>query len=218
MKDFSEDRRRLVAELKAEGIENERVLAAIGRVAREEFVGSGQRELAYRNSALPIGEGQTISQPFVVALMTQELRLEGDERVLEVGTGSGYQTALLAELAREVISVERHPPLLERARQVLTTLGYRNVQLHLTNGSLGWPAQAPYDRIIVTAGAPQVPGPLLDQLAPQGRLVIPVGAAEQQELLLVTRQNREVRRITLGPVRFVPLVGEARWNSPELKT
>jgi len=212
VEEWADQRRRLVEELRAEGIKDDRVLALIGRVPREQFLPASQRDLAYRNSALPIGQGQTISQPFVVALMTQELDLSGVERVLEIGTGSGYQTAILAEMSRHVVTVERHPPLLERAREILTSLGYRNVELHLTNGSLGWPAGAPYDRIIVTAAAPDVPEPLMDQLAADGRLVIPVGSASQQELLLVKRKGGQTERRKLGPVRFVPLVGKEGWE------
>jgi protein-L-isoaspartate(D-aspartate) O-methyltransferase len=212
VQDFAEQRRRLVEELRAEGIDDAPVLDAVGRVAREEFVPPDLATLAYRNAALPIGEGQTISQPFVVALMTRELGLSGAERVLEIGTGSGYQTAILAELARYVVTVERQGPLLERAERILDQLGYRNVELHLSNGTLGWPEAAPYDRIIVTAAAPDVPEPLLDQLGPDGRLVIPVGSARQQELLLVTRHGAEIRRRPLGPVRFVPLLGQAGWQ------
>ncbi len=211
MRNFAEERRRLVEELRGEGIVDERVLAAIGRVGRAAFVSPDLHDQAYRNSALPIGEGQTISQPFVVALMTQELQLTGAESVLDVGTGSGYQTAILAELARQVVSVERHAVLLERARRALESLGYQNVRLHLSNGSLGWSPEAPYDRIIVTAAAPRVPEALLDQLATGGRLVIPVGATDQQELVLVTRQDDRIERQRLGPVRFVPLIGAEAW-------
>ena len=210
--DFGEPRRRLVDELRSEGIKDERVLDALGRVPRERFVGDEQRPLAYQNSALPIGEQQTISQPFVVALMTEELALTGRERVLEVGTGSGYQTAILAELAAGVVSVERHALLSEGAGRLLGALGYTNVELHLSNGSLGWPEGAPYDRIIVTAAAPDVPPPLVEQLALDGRMVIPIGSAAQQELVVVTRRDGGVHQRRLGPVRFVPLVGQAAWQ------
>jgi protein-L-isoaspartate(D-aspartate) O-methyltransferase len=212
LEDFREQRRRLVDELRSEGIRDERVLAAIGRVPREQFVGQEQLRQAYRNSALPIAEGQTISQPFVVALMTCELDLSGHERVLEVGTGSGYQTAILAELADLVVSVERHASLLRSAGRVLTELGYVNVELHESNGSLGWPRGAPYDRIIVTAAAPSVPEPLIRQLGEGGRMVIPVGAARQQELVVVATAGGAVRQRRIGPVRFVPLVGDAAWH------
>ncbi len=215
MTDLAELRRRLVDELRGEGIRDERVLAALGRVPRDAFVPDKVRDEAYRNLALPIGEQQTISQPFVVALMTQELDLAGAERVLEIGTGSAYQTAILAELSAEVISVERHSSLLDGARRVLDSLGYDKVELHLSNGSLGWPKGAPYDRILVTAASPEVPTPLLDQLAPGGRLVIPVGIPTQQDLLLVTNDPDGVRSRKLGPVRFVPLVGRAGWQPGE---
>jgi protein-L-isoaspartate(D-aspartate) O-methyltransferase len=213
--DLGDQRRKLAEELRSEGIADDRVLQAMVRVPRELFVPPEQLENAYRNSALPIGEGQTISQPFVVALMTQELALIGTERVLEIGTGSGYQTAILAELADHVVSVERHDVLLDRARRILETLEYTNVELHLTNGSLGWRAGAPYDRIIVTAGAPELPRPLLEQLAESGRMVVPVGPASQQDLIVITRDGARLEERKLGPVRFVPLVGEAGWGWAE---
>ncbi len=204
-------RQRLVAELRREGVHDERVLAAIGAVPREEFVPPEHRPLAYRNAPLPIGAGQTISQPLVVGLMTQALALTGTERVLEVGTGSGYQAAVLSRLAAEIISVERFPELAERARAVLARLGCANVTVHVSNGSLGWPAGAPYGAIMVTAGAPEVPEALVAQLGAGSRLVIPVGDRASQELVLVTRQDAATRTQRLGPVRFVPLVGEEGW-------
>jgi protein-L-isoaspartate(D-aspartate) O-methyltransferase len=212
---FSENgghpRRRLVAELRRDGVQDERVLAAIAAVPREEFVPPEHRANAYRNAPLPIGAGQTISQPLVVGLMTQALGLAGAERVLEVGTGSGYQAAVLSRLAAHVVSVERFPELAQRARAVLARMGCANVEVHVSNGTLGWPAGAPYDGIIVTAGAPQVPESLVAQLAEGGRLVIPVGDRASQELVLVTRQGNGTRTRRLGPVRFVPLVGEEGW-------
>ena len=208
MDDSAQRRLHLVNDLRQEGIRDERVLAAIGRVPREAFLPMELGDRAYDNLALPIGEGQTISQPFVVALMTQELDLDGTEHVLEIGTGSGYQTAILAELAGDVVSVERHPPLLEQAQRTLTDLGYSNFELHLTSATLGWPRRAPYDRVIVTAAATEVPVVLLDQLSPDGRMVIPVGAPKAQDLLLLTRQPGRIERRRLGPVRFVPLVAE----------
>jgi protein-L-isoaspartate(D-aspartate) O-methyltransferase len=218
---FSENgghpRHRLVAELRREGVHDERVLAAIAAVPRELFVPPEQREDAYRNAPLPIGAGQTISQPLVVGLMTQALALQGSERVLEVGTGSGYQAAVLCRLAARIVSVERFPELAARARAVLDRIGCRTVEIHVSNGTLGWPADAPYDAIIVTAGAPAVPASLVEQLADGGRLVIPVGDRTQQELVLVTREGGSTRTQTLGPVRFVPLVGEEGWlpDQPE---
>ena len=214
---FSENgghpRQRLVAELRREGVHDERVLAAIGAVPREQFVPQEHREQAYRNAPLPIGAGQTISQPLVVGLMTQALALQGPERVLEVGTGSGYQAAVLCRLAAHVVSVERFPALAERARAVLARLDCRNVEVHVSNGSLGWPPGAPYDAIIVTAGAPTVPRDLVAQLAEGGRLVIPVGDRAGQELVLVTRHGDQTQTQRLGPVRFVPLVGEQGWDA-----
>jgi protein-L-isoaspartate(D-aspartate) O-methyltransferase len=213
---LDEPRRLLVEELRRNGIADERVLAAIGTVRRDAFVPGDLAERAYENVALPIGLGQTISQPYVVALMTQELGLSGSERVLEVGTGSGYQAAILASLAREVVTVERMPDLLEVARNVLDGLGYTNVEYHLANGTLGWTEGAPYDRIIVTAAGPEVPAALLAQLGPDGRLVIPVGTLKAQRLVLVRRSGNGFEETPLGGVRFVPLVGEGGWSEASL--
>jgi protein-L-isoaspartate(D-aspartate) O-methyltransferase len=213
---LDEPRRLLVEELRGHGIADERVLEAIGRVRREAFVPSNLIERADENVALPIGRGQTISQPYVVALMTQELGLTGGERVLEVGTGSGYQAAILAELAGAVVSVERVPELLESARRVLDALGYTNVELHLANGTLGWAAGAPYDRIIVTAAGPEVPDVLMSQLAVGGRLVMPVGTLKAQQLVLVQRSDAGFAETSLGGVRFVPLVGASGWPESSL--
>ena len=202
----------LLAELRHQGIADERVLSALARVPRERFVPEASRADAWANVALPIGAGQTISQPFVVALMTAALGLRGGERVLEVGTGSGYQTAILAELAAEVVSVERHAALATGAEALLRELGYRNVAVHVGDGTTGWPEDAPYDRIIVTAGGPRVPPPLLDQLVPAGgRMVIPVGEPHEQHLVAVDRHGDQVQERSLGPVRFVPLIGRAGW-------
>jgi protein-L-isoaspartate(D-aspartate) O-methyltransferase len=214
--DLGEQRRLLVDTLRRNGIADERVLAAIGRVPREAFVPNAFADRAYENVALPIGLGQTISQPYVVALMTQELRLTGSERVLEVGTGSGYQAAILAGLAASVVSVERVPGLLESARRALNRLGVANVELHLVSGPLGWPPGAPYDRIIVTAAGPHVPLVLLEQLAAGGRLVMPVGTLVEQRLVLVKKVDDRLEEQTLGGVRFVPLVGEGAWSETPL--
>jgi len=213
---FSENgghpRQKLLAVLRRQGVHDERVLAAIRAVPREAFVPSKHREQAYENIPLPIGAGQTISQPLVVGLMTQALRLDGDERVLEVGTGSGYQAAVLSRLAAWVVSVERIAELAERARRTLEHLQCRNVEVHVSNGSLGWPAGAPYNGIIVTAAAPAVPPALVQQLADGGRLVLPVGSRTAQDLLQVTRRGDSTETRNLGPVRFVPLLGEAGWE------
>lgn len=206
--------RALLTELRRQGIRDERVLGAIARVPRERFVPRSLREEAWRNVALPIGTGQTISQPFVVALMTEALALRGGERVLEIGTGSGYQAAILAELAEsgQVVSIERHATLAATATEVLRSLGYDNVTIHVGDGTTGWPATAPYDRIIVTAAGPRVPPPLLAQLDPAGgRVVIPVGTADDQNLIVIERHGDDFEERPLGPVRFVPLIGRAGW-------
>ena len=190
------------------GIRDPRVLAAMEKIPRERFVGAAGRELAYADHPLGIGCGQTISQPYIVALMTEMLELCGGERVLEVGTGSGYQAAVLAELAAEVLSVERHAGLSESAGRLLAELGYRNVRLRVGDGTLGWPEQAPFEAIIVTAAAPAVPPSLKGQLADGGRLVIPVGGGFGQQLLGVRRQGDGFRETPGIPCVFVPLVGE----------
>ena len=189
------------------------MVEAMRRVPREAFVPAQQCQAAYDDRPLGIGFGQTISQPFIVALMVQALELRGDERVLELGTGSGYEAAILAELCRRVVSVECVPELAQAARQVLDQLGYTNVEVHVAGGVLGWPEGAPYDSIIVSAGAPDVPQVLLDQLAFDGRLVIPVGSRWQQELLRVTRLRTGTRTQNLGGCYFVPLIGEGAWGS-----
>ncbi|TET14649.1 MAG: protein-L-isoaspartate(D-aspartate) O-methyltransferase [Dehalococcoidia bacterium] len=205
------EREKLIEHLRQE-ISDERVLNVMARVPRELFVPSSSRHLAYEDRPLPIGEGQTISQPFIIALMTQALELLGSEKVLELGTGSGYQAAILAEIARQVITVERLPSLANTARRTLKKLGYINVQVHLAERTLGRRAEAPYDAIMVTAAAPRIPQELLDQLAVGGRLVIPVGSRWEQDLLQVTKQKEEFTVKNLTPCRFVPLIGEEAWN------
>ena len=204
-------RARLIGHLSQE-ISDKRVLSAMARVPRELFVSSDCYYSAYEDMPLGIGFGQTISQPFIVALMTQALELKGDEKVLELGTGSGYQTAILAGLAKWVVSVERIPQLAESARRVLGKLGYTNIEIHTAAESLGWPDGAPYDAMIVTAGAPCVPDALLEQLALGGRLVIPVGSRWEQDLLKVTRRKKGNKVESLGGCRFVPLVGKGAWE------
>jgi protein-L-isoaspartate(D-aspartate) O-methyltransferase len=193
-------------------IADKRVTEAMRRVPREAFVSPEQYEIAYDDRPLGIGFGQTISQPFIVALMVQALELKGDEKILELGAGSGYEAAILAELAQRVVTVECIPELAESARQVLDTLGYSNIEVHIAGKTLGWPAAAPYDAIIVSAGAPSVPQVLLDQLAWDGRLVIPVGSRWQQDLLKVTKTKKGNRTENLGGCYFVPLIGEGAWE------
>ncbi len=197
------------------GIRDERLLAAMRRVPRERFVAAGMVALACEDTPLPIGEGQTISQPYIVALMADLLDLGAQDRVLEIGTGSGYAAAVLAELAREVYTVERHASLARTAAERLQTLGYGSVHVRCGDGTLGWPEHAPYDAILVTAGAPDIPGALLEQLAVGGRLVIPVGEREREQTLVRVRRTEEdcYEREDLGGVRFVPLVGEQGWHT-----
>ncbi len=204
--DFAAEREAMVeVQIKARGIRDERVLQAMLKVPRHSFVPSDLRTYAYGDEPLPIGEGQTISQPYIVAYMTEALRLTGGERVLEIGTGSGYQTAILAELAREVYTVEIVASLSLRAQEVLRELNYQNIFFRVGDGGLGWRESAPFDAIIVTAAPRIVPKALEDQLAGSGRMVIPVGI-EYQELLLVERGKKGFSRRNLLPVRFVPLV------------
>jgi protein-L-isoaspartate(D-aspartate) O-methyltransferase len=196
----------MLRHLRRLGIRDARVLDAMAHVPREEFVRDDDREVAYGDHALPIGEGQTISQPYVVARMTELLEPRAADRVLEVGTGSGYQAAVLGQLAGEVVSVERHAPLADAARGVLERLGYRNVRVVNDDASRGLPAKAPYDRILVTAATPQIDPALVAQLTPAGRIVAPVGDQEMQELVVHHANGREERH---GAVRFVPLRGQA---------
>jgi len=188
------------------GIRDRRVLDAMARVPREEFVSPADREIAYGDHALPIGEGQTISQPYVVARMTELLATESDQRILEVGTGSGYQAAVLAELAREVISIERHASLADAARDRLERLGYVNIRVIQADASLGYPPEAPYDRILITAATPAIDPALAQQLTAGGRIVAPIGDLDLQELVVRDARGNEQRH---GAVRFVPLRGEA---------
>lgn len=205
-------RAQLMASLSRE-IKDKRVLSAMTNVPRELFVPADCYHSAYDDRPLSIGFGQTISQPLIVAMMTEALELKGDEQVLELGTGSGYQTAILAELARRVVSVERMPQLAESAKKVLEKLGYTNIDIHVTEKFLGWPEEAPYDAIVVTAAAPCVPKELQKQLSIGGRLVIPVGSRWEQELLKVTKGEKRNIVKHLGGCRFVPLIGEGAWES-----
>jgi protein-L-isoaspartate(D-aspartate) O-methyltransferase len=196
-------------QLRQRGIADERVLAAMSRVPRHEFASVRYRDQAYQDHPLPIGEGQTISQPYIVALMLEALRLSPSDKVLEVGTGSGYVTALLAELTREVVSIERHSALAERARIVMSDLGFKNVTIITGDGTRGYSEAAPYDAIIVSAAAPQLPRYLLEQLADGGRMIIPVGRDDTQQLQLVEKRDGQAH-ITLRELcRFVPLISDA---------
>lgn len=210
---YAESRNRLLAELRAEQIRDPRVLEVMERVPRERFVPDAIRRRAYENKALPIGEGQTISQPFIVALMSEALALRRTDEVLEIGTGSGYQTAILAELAGRVHSVERSAALATRARALLEQLGYQNVELRVGDGSRGLPEEAPFDAICVTAASPGLPAPLEEQLAVGGRLVIPLGQRHRQMLCLFRRGASGVESERLCAVAFVPLVGEHAWQA-----
>jgi len=206
---FAAARRRMVErQLRQRGIGDERVLAAMGEVPREAFLPEALRERAYEDSALPIGQEQTISQPWIVAAICQALALEGSELVLEVGTGSGYSAAVLARLAAHVVSIERHQSLSREAAEILEALGVRNVEIVVGDGSLGVPERAPFDAIAVHAAAPQPPPALIDQLADGGRLVVPTSGEGADVLTLLRRTGDRLETTGLGPCRFVPLIGE----------
>ncbi len=202
-------------QLRERGITDTRVLDVLGSLPRDQFVPPDHRHLAYEDCALPIAEGQTISQPYMVAVMSEALRLTGHERVLEIGTGSGYAAAVLGRLAGRVITIERHPALAEHAAALLKRLDLTNVEVHMGDGSRGWPSAAPYDAIIVTAGAPAVPESLTGQLALGGRLIIPVGDAKQQILLRITNREGQLLREEITPCVFVPLIGAHGWRTPD---
>ncbi len=211
---FAQQRERMVADqLRARDIKDERVLAAMLKVPRHEFVPAGIIGSAYDDTALPLALGQTISQPYIVAYMTQALHLQGTERVLEIGTGSGYQAAVLAELVPEVYTVEIIDELSKRAQATLDALGYRTIRFRAGDGYVGWPEFAPFDCIVVTAAPDHVPQPLIDQLKPGGRMIIPVGHFEQDLVLIEKGPSGTTRRSTI-PVRFVPMTGKARQPIP----
>lgn len=211
--DFEAARKRMVErQIARRGLTSPRVLDAFLEVPRHLFIPDNQTPRAYQDGPLPIGNGQTISQPYIVAYMTEQLKLTGDEKVLEIGTGSGYQAAILGKLAREVHSVERHQSLAKTAAELLKKLGYENIQVHLGDGTIGLPDHAPYQAIMVTAAGPDVPSPLLDQLAEGGRLVMPVGARFGQVLRLCRREGGSIHQEELSPVAFVPLIGEHGWK------
>lgn len=195
------------------GIKDPRVITAMRKVPRHLFMGESSWYKAYDDMALPVGEGQTISQPYMVAVMTELLGLGGDEKVLEIGTGSGYQAAVLAELSSEVYTIERIQSLSDRAREVIEELGYVNIHMRVGDGTLGWPEAAPFDRILITAAAPAVPEPLLDQLSEGGILVAPVGDRFSQQLVKLLRQKGNLSKEYQTPCVFVPLVGEHGWKT-----
>ena len=211
--DFFEARRRMVErQIERRGISSPQILEAFLEVPRHLFIPESQQLYAYEDGPLPIGQGQTITQPYIVAYMTKHLELSGEERVLEIGTGSGYQAAILGKLAAEVYSIERLPSLAESASKLLDDLGFDNIQIRVGDGTLGLPEFAPYDAIMVTAAAPEVPMPLLEQLKDGGRLIMPVGGRIGQVLHLHQRQGDEFKRVDLAPVAFVPLIGDHGWS------
>jgi protein-L-isoaspartate(D-aspartate) O-methyltransferase len=195
------------------GIKDAKLIAAVKKIPRHLFVEEALQNQAYSDHPLPIGEKQTISQPYMVALMTEALLLSGKEKVLEIGTGSGYQTAILAELSEKVFSIERIRSLAIRARKLLYELGYFNVEIKIFDGTFGWIEERPFDAIIVTAGSPDIPQPLIDQLAMGGRLVIPVGDAFVQDLFRVTKAEEGIKKEDLGGCRFVKLIGKYGWET-----
>lgn len=208
MSDFSDARLSMVAtQLRRRGLQDERVLSAMEKVPRHLFIPEQLRRLAYDDEALPVGNAQTISQPFIVGYMLEQLDIAAEHRVLEIGTGTGYQAAILAELAREVFTIERLLDLYEIARSTLSELGYTNIDVIFGDGTTGLPDRAPFDRIIVAAAAPQMPPALFEQLAEGGRMVLPVGAPDMQRLFLIRKQNGTPVTTQLEDVRFVPLVG-----------
>ena len=211
--DYRLARERMVKnQLIPRGITDEKVLQAMGKVHRHLFVEEALMGEAYNDHPLPIGHKQTISQPYIVALMTQALGLTGVEKTLEIGTGSGYQTAILAELSKTVFTIERIIPLKEKAMKLLSQVGYRNIRFKAYDGSLGWKEMQPFEAIIVTAGAPRVPDPLLDQLAVGGKMIIPIGDKYSQELIKVTKKKNAYKKENLGGCRFVELIGLYGWK------
>lgn len=211
--DYATLRRRMVEEqLIGRGITNARVLEAFIKVERHRFIAQELSNNAYADYPLPIGEGQTISQPYMVALMTETLNLSGGEKVLEVGTGSGYQAAILAELTKEVYSVERFESLARNAELILNELGYKNIKILVGDGTLGWPEEAPFDRIIITAASPRIPSPLLEQLKEDGKLLLPLGESFSQVLTLVEKKNGNFESTPICGCVFVPLVGKYGWR------
>jgi protein-L-isoaspartate(D-aspartate) O-methyltransferase len=214
MIDFPKARLKMVEEqIISRGIKDAKLIAAVKKIPRHLFVEEALQSQAYNDHPLPIGEKQTISQPYIVALMTEALLLTGKEKVLEIGTGSGYQTAILAELSEKVFSIERIRSLAIRARKLLYELGYFNVEIKIIDGTHGWREESPFDAIIVTAGAPNIPQPLIDQLAMGGKLIIPVGDALVQDLIRVIKTEEGIKKEDLGGCRFVKLIGKYGWET-----
>ena len=211
--DFNLSREKMVKnQLITRGIKDKKVLQAMSKIPRHLFIEDALYGEAYNDHPVPIGEKQTISQPYIVALMTEALELKGDENTLEIGTGSGYQTAILAELSSRVYTIERIKSLLGNARKLLSQLGYDNILFKAFDGTLGWKEYAPFDAIMVTAGAPHLAKPLIDQLADNGRMIIPVGDRYSQELIKVVRKGKELEQESLGGCRFVNLIGVHGWS------
>jgi len=206
-------RHRLVETLQTKGIRDLAVLRAVEMTPRHNFIPTGLRHRAYEDSPLPIGNGQTISQPWVHARYLELLNLKGNERVLEIGTGSGYQTVLLAHLVAQVFSIERIAALMQQARENIQRAGAKNVSLLVGDGTIGWREYAPYDAILVGAGSPTIPQPLIDQLAEGGRLLIPVGDRDEQKLVVAERKGGQITKREVAPVRFVPLIGHHGWEA-----
>lgn len=209
------DRLEMVHHLEAQGISDRNVLDVMRRIPRHLFVANNLWDHAYADHPLPIDRGQTISQPYIVALMTQALQLRKSDRVLEIGTGSGYQTAILAELAGHVYTIERFAELADKAKRLLAEAGYTNISFRVGDGTFGWPEEAPFQKILVTAAAPAVPPPLVEQLADGGRLVIPVGGRQLQTLLALTKEKGRMKREELCACSFLPLIGKAGWSEQE---
>jgi len=215
--DFALARERMVKDqLRARGIRDEGVLQVMGKIPRHLFIEEALADEAYDDHPVPIGEKQTISQPYIVALMTEALELTGKENTLEIGTGSGYQTAILAELSNRVYTIDRIESLLLNARKILAQLGYDNIVFKVFDGTMGWEDYSPFDAIMVTAGSPSLPRPLLDQLADNGRMIIPVGDRHTQELIKVIRRGKRLEQESLGGCRFVNLIGVHGWRDEEI--
>ena len=212
IKSYAGQRRKMVEEQLVErGINDLRLLEVVSRVPRHLFAQESLQHRAYGDTPLPIGENQTISQPYIVGAMTEALDLKGEERVLEIGTGSGYQTAIIAEMSRQVFTIERLKNLARKAQNILESLSYMNIVFKMFDGTYGWPDQAPFDAILITASAPEIPGSLVKQLGDGGRLVAPIGEADKQKLVVLTKNGDRVSRRDLGDCKFVPLIGKYGW-------